>query len=94
MQKFDWLKDMTPEEEALMREREWDTDGTALGPIEHRYKQPALRTREDEHEKTMAEARTALRHADKYTEGDEVLPFCCQLRMLSASFVASSHVSQ
>ena len=74
VQKFDWLKDMTPEEEALMRTREWDYEGTALGPIEHRYKQPALRTIEEEHEKTMAEARTALRHADKYTEGDEVRP--------------------
>ena len=80
VQKFDWLKDMTPEEEALMVAREWDTEGVALGPIEHRYKQPALRVREDEHEQAMREARTALRCADSYNEGDAVRCFSWRVR--------------
>jgi hypothetical protein len=72
VQKFDWIKDATPEEEALMKTRQWDVEGTALGPVDERYLQPELKVLEEDYETSMRTAREAARLAKSYTAGAEV----------------------
>ena len=76
LQKFDWIKDMTPEEEALMKERRWDCEDTALGPVERRYVQPALKVLQEDHDNTLRTARAADRVARSYSDGAEARTAC------------------
>jgi hypothetical protein len=81
VQKFDWIKDATPEEEALMKARMWDTEEAALGPVDERYLQPELKVLEEDYEMSMRTAREADRLAKSYTEGAEVrVQLCMQAR--------------
>jgi hypothetical protein len=72
VQKFDWLKDLTPEEEAMVKEKEWDTEGVSLGPVEDRYKQPALNVSNEDHGRAIASAQEASRLAKTFEAGNQV----------------------
>ena len=76
MQKFDWLKDVTPEEAALMKSHEWDLEDTALGPVEERYAQPALHLSEEKHQDALRMAREADRLASAAAAGGKVRCAC------------------
>ena len=45
---------------------------SAFGPIEDRYKQPALRVRDDDHHKALAMGKLAQRLVGNYQTGDPV----------------------
>lgn len=72
LQKFDWLKDLTPEEEVMMKEKDWDTEGVSLGPVEDRYKQPALNVSNEEHTRAIGAAQEASRLATSFVAGNQV----------------------
>lgn len=72
VQKFDWLKDVTPEEEALMKSNEWDLEDTSLGPVEERYAQPALHLSDEKHQHALRMGREADRLASAHAAGGKV----------------------
>jgi hypothetical protein len=75
VQKADWLKDVTPEEAEAMRKGNWDLEDVDLNPISLRYVQPSLKLRNDEHDRTLADAAEASRLADAYNKGAKVSLF-------------------
>jgi hypothetical protein len=75
VQKFDWLRDVTPEEEGLMKQQGWDLEDASLAPVDKRYTQPALNLPEEDHVRAITAAAEANRLAKAFAEGGRVR--CC-----------------
>jgi hypothetical protein len=80
LQFFDWMKDLTPEEEEQMRLDNWDLEDVKLGLPKDRFIQPSLINLPAEHERTINDARAVMEKVEAFNRGDEVrlslLRFC------------------
>jgi predicted restriction endonuclease len=74
MQKFDWMKEVTPQDAAEMEAAEWDLDDVKLGPVEERYMQPSLIVRDDLFEKALEEAYDVSNRVNAFNAGEDVRP--------------------
>jgi hypothetical protein len=76
VQRFDWLKDVTPEEETLMKRQGWDVEDANFAPVDKRYAQPALNLPEEDHLRAIKAARDADNLAKAFASGKQVCRLC------------------
>jgi hypothetical protein len=72
VQRFDWLRDVTPDEEAQMKLQGWDVEDANFAPVDKRYAQPAFNLPEEDHLHAIKAARDADNLAKAFASGKQV----------------------
>lgn len=69
VQTFDWMRDLTEQEEAEVRET-YDCEDTVLGPVSGRYVSPCFKLDDKEHAELVQEAERLVVQVDLVISGE------------------------
>lgn len=69
VQTFDWMRDLTEQEEAEVRET-YDCEDTVLGPVSGRYVSPCFKLDDKEHAELVQEAERLVVQVELINSGE------------------------